>query len=320
MSTSTATAGRPPGKWTRAFCAALAIGLLASCGWSPTALAQPVFVPNASFELPANNYPSINVDSWQKSPKPDGYVEGGGIFWDQLVGAFKNTPPISGDHIDNCDGNQAIWLFAMPEVAVFQDYDSVDWHGLPPSHQFNATFEVGKSYHLTVGVIGTGGGMLPGATLALNLYYRDVASNQVAVATTILTNAPEVFSNNTHFIDFEVNVPVVQAGAPWAGQHIGIEFVSTVSTNLQGGYWDLDNVRLIAGTVLQQPQFTNGAFQFTLFGQPGAQFAILANESVAAPLPNWTQLQIITNVTGRATFSDPNWPASGRFYRAQQLP
>lgn len=320
MSTARTTTGNRLGDWRTRYGAALALSWIV-CGTGLfTIFAQPIPVPNASFESPVNNYPSINVDSWQKSPKPDWYLENGGFYWNQLVGAFKNPVPTNADHLDNCDGNQAIWLFAVPEVAVFQDYDSVDWNDPAPSHQFDATFEVGKSYHLTVGVVGTGGGMLPGVTLALNLYYRDAASNRVAVATTILTNTPEVFSNNTHFVDCGVNVPVVPASAPWAGQHIGIEFVSTVSTNLQGGYWDLDNVRLLAGTVLQQPQFTNGAFQFTLFGQPGAQFAILASENAAAPLASWTQLQIITNLTGRATFSDPNWPPSGRYYRAQQLP
>jgi len=320
MCKTSVTAGRTPSRWTRGSCAALVIGLIAFCRWAETGIAQPISVPNASFESPATGFVNINTDSWQKSPKPDWYVENGGYLWSQLVGGFKNTVPTSGDHIDNCDGNQAIWLFAVPEVALFQDYDSVDWNDPAPSHEFNATFEIGKSYHLTVGVIGAGGGMLPGATLAVNLYYRDEASNRVAVATTSVTNATEVFSNSTHFIDCEVNVPVVQAGVPWAGRHLGIEFVSTVSTNLQGGYWDLDNVRLIAGPVLLRPQFTNDAFQFTLRGQPGARFEILSSDDAAAPLLNWTPLQTITNITGSATFSDPSLPGGGRFYRGRQLP
>src|SRR5882762_8178369 len=111
-----------------------------------------IAVPNASFELPVTGYASPNINSWQKSAKPAWYDETGGFFWTQLTGEFKNTPANSPDHIDNCDGNQAIWMFVIPEVALFQDFDSTDWQNLPPSHTFNATFVLGQSYDLTVGV------------------------------------------------------------------------------------------------------------------------------------------------------------------------
>ena len=88
--------------------------------------AGPLLVPNGSFETPVTSYVSVNIDSWQKAPKPDWYVESGGFLWIYNVGLFKNTPTNSSDHIDNCDGNQAIWLFVVPEVALFQDYDSTD--------------------------------------------------------------------------------------------------------------------------------------------------------------------------------------------------
>src|SRR5262249_29890310 len=77
-----------------------------------------ISIPNNSFESPATPYVSINIDSWQKSDKPAWYQEGGGLLWTQLTGIFKNTPTNSSDHIDNCDGNQALWLFAVPEVAL----------------------------------------------------------------------------------------------------------------------------------------------------------------------------------------------------------
>ena len=64
--------------------------------------------------------------------------------------------------------------------------------------------------------------MLPGATLEVSLYYRDVASNKVTVTATSITNTPGVFSNNTHLIDFQVQVPVVKVGDAWAGQHIEV--------------------------------------------------------------------------------------------------
>src|SRR5690348_1734577 len=101
----------------------------------PSLLAGPIVVPNGSFELPATEFVSTLVDSWQKALKPDWYIEAG-FFWPQLVGLFKNTPSNSPDHIDNCDGNRAIWLFAVPEVAIYQDYDTLDADDAEPSHAF----------------------------------------------------------------------------------------------------------------------------------------------------------------------------------------
>lgn len=277
-------------------------------------------VPNHSFELPTTAFVSIQIDSWQKTPKPDWYVEGGGFLWTQLTGAFKNNPPTSPDHIVNCDGNQAIWLFAVPEVGLFQDYSSMDLNDPQPSHDFNALYEPGKSYHLTVGVIGTGGGMQEGVTLELSLYYRDAASNRVTVAATTLTNTPSVFSNNTHLVDCTVHVPVVQPTDAWAGQPIGILFLSTVNTNLQGGYWDLDNVRLQSGPALLNPVKVNEQFDFTLLGQPGATFEILSTTNAELPAAHWTTLATLINTNGTVSWRDTNSGARQRFYRARQLP
>ena len=174
--------------------------------------AESINVPNGSFESPITPYVSINIDSWQKAAKPDWYVESGGFLLGYNVGLFKNSPTNSADHIDNCDGNQAIWLFVVPEVALFQDYDSIDWASPVPTHAFDARFEAGKSYELTVGVIGTGGGMLPGVTLELGLYYRDAASNQVTVAAVSITNSHSASSPTPRILWISaVNVPMVNA-------------------------------------------------------------------------------------------------------------
>jgi hypothetical protein len=274
-----------------------------------------ISIPNSSFEAPATSYVSINIDSWQKSPKPVWYQETGGFLWTQLTGIFKNTPTNSADHIDNCDGNQALWLFAVPEVALFQDYDSSDWHNQPPTHQFNATFTPGKSYHLTVGVIGAGGGMAQGVTLELSLYYRDSASNQITVGAVTLTNDPAIFSNNTHLVDCRVDTATVKVTDPWAGQHLGIMFRSTVTADLQGGYWDLDNARLIEGPTLLNQAVTNGQFTCTLLGEPGAAFEMLSTTNL--DLSNWSSAGILTNNTGTALFTTSATNTS--FYRARQL-
>ncbi len=287
--------------------------------------AASILVPNASFEAPTALGPTPNISSWQKTPKPDWYDDGGGSFlWSQLTGAFKNPPVTStNDHIDNCDALQAIWLFAVPEVCLFQDYDSMDWNDPAPSHEFDATYEPGKSYHLTVGVIGTGGGMLEDATLELSLYYRDAASNRIACAITSLTNTPTVFSNNTHFIDCMVDVPVVRASDAWAGKKIGIQFLSTVTTNyLGGGYWDLDNVRLISilAPTLVNPIHTNGQFQFNIQSEPGLACEIFTSTNLTLPTTSWTSLGRLTNSTGTIPFIDTSANLPQRFYQARQLP
>jgi hypothetical protein len=74
--------------------------------------AQAIPVPNGSFESPTPppGFPVTTlIDVWQKSAQPPGVPLPGGITWDQLSGAFPNTPVGSPDHIDNLDGNQAAY-------------------------------------------------------------------------------------------------------------------------------------------------------------------------------------------------------------------
>ena len=205
-----------------------------------------ITVPNNSFESQIAGPPfgiNNNIDSWQKSPKPAWFDEStSGILWTQLTGNFANTPPTSSDHIDNVNGNQAVYLFAVPTVALFQDYNSTDWNHSTPTHAFDATYEVGKSYQLAVGVIGGGGNMAPGTIFQLSLYYRDASNNIVTVVATNIVYTPETFPTTTHLIDYAVNVPEVNPHDAWAGQKIGIQLLSVYGTG--PGYWDLDNVRL----------------------------------------------------------------------------
>ncbi|HOX55349.1 MAG TPA: hypothetical protein PLC99_00490 [Verrucomicrobiota bacterium] len=306
---------------SRGFLVCMAMGLiLAACG--NRSRAEMILVPNASFESPDAPYVSVNVDSWQKVPKPDWYVESGGFLWDYNVGLFENPLTNTSGHIDNCDGNQAVWLFVVPEVALFQDYDSTDWRSPAPTHEFDATFEAGRSYQLTVGVIGTGGGMQQGAALELSLYYRDDNSNRVTVAAVSLTNTTAVFSNNTHLLDFHVNVSAVRPGDAWAGRHIGIQMLSTVDPALEGGYWDLDNVRLSSTLepILLDPVWTNSQFQFTLRSEPGLAIEILSATNPILPLSNWTSLGSLTNISGMTPFADSVASGARRYYCARRLP
>jgi hypothetical protein len=292
-----------------------------ACG-SGTLLAGPVNLPNASFESPATLFVNTHVDSWQKTPKPEWYQETGGYTWDQLIGVFKNTAPGSSDHIANCDGSQALWVFAIPELGLFQDYDSTDWAHPIPTHAFDALYQPGNSYELTIGLIGGGGNMLPGVTFEFGLYYRDASSNLVRVVSASITNSLSLFPDTTNLVDFRVEVPTVSASDPWASQHIGILLLSTVTMESQGGYWDVDNIRLveIPGPAWAGAAWSNGTFSATLQSKPGLRFEILASDDPAAPAAAWTNRGYLTNSTGGATFIDEMAGASQRFYRARQLP
>jgi hypothetical protein len=95
---------------------AVVVGVVTLAAGASKLQATPIYVPNASFESPETTFVDVNIDLWQKPPKPWWYDESGGFLWIQLTGVFLNLPPTDPDHIDNCDGNQAAWLFAVPEV------------------------------------------------------------------------------------------------------------------------------------------------------------------------------------------------------------
>jgi len=268
-----------------------------------------IAVPNGSFESPQTDFVDIRIDFWSKTPKPAWWDENAYGPWEQLTGVFLNVPPQDPRHIDNCDGRQAVWLFANPEVGLFQE--------------LSARFQVGRAYELTVGLFpGSVYPMEPGATVELSLYYRDAASNRQVVAALVVTNTDSVFSNQAHHLnDFRVSVPLVQATDPWAGQPIGIALMSTV-LQVAGGYWVLDNVRLteLRAPGLSSPIITNGLLSFRIEGEPGQPVEILASANVALPLSNWVSLGLLSNETGTVVFTEPATNSLRRFYRARQWP
>lgn len=291
------------------------------------ARADNLVLPNFSFESPAvppvDPYAGPDIDYWQKTPQPFWYdpSQFNDTPWTNFTGEFYNVP-FPGVEIDNCDGYQAAFLFAIPEVGFFQDYNSVYGTNTIPSHAFNATFKPGRYYTLTLGAIGGGGNMKPGVTLLMALYYRDAGSNMIPIAMATITNDPATFPTATHLVDFQAQLPAVKATDAWAGQNIGVLIESTVTPDLIGGYWDLDNVRLTetATPALTTAHLDGGHLAFTVASQPGLQFAI---ESAINPGPdpaNWTPVGVVTNTTGFISFTETNAAASQRFYRARQLP
>ncbi len=225
---------------------AFLVGLAMLPGWPVGLKAQPINVPNYSFESQSGvGYPfgtNPNVDSWQKIAEPAYFaaVSGGQIPWFGTAGAFVDNGPYG-----NRIGAQAGYILAFPQVTLFQDYNS------SPTHDFNATFEIGKAYNLTIGIFGKGSSapLAPGSTLELSLYFRDGLGDKVTVASTVVTYTSEAFpiTPSLNFVDYQVNVPTVLATDAWAGQHIGIQLESTIPIQLTtGGNWDFDNVRLTA--------------------------------------------------------------------------
>lgn len=221
-----------------------AAGMLALVLGAASLPAQPIAVPNFSFEsqsaagFPQGANPS--VDSWQKIAEPAFYAPAFGSFgipWFGTAGVFLDSNPYG-----NRVGVQAGYILAVPQVTLFQDYNS------SPTHEFDATYEVGKAYNLTIGVFGKSS-IAPGSTLELSLYYRDNVDNRVKVGSTVINYSSTEFpiTPTLNLIDYQVNVPLVQASDAWAGQKIGIQLESTVDISRTSfGNWDFDNVRLTA--------------------------------------------------------------------------
>jgi len=285
-------------------------------------LTENIAVPNFSFESVATQFADPRIDSWQKPPQPVTFDTNLFGAWDNLAGVFLNPPPTNAGYIDNADGQQLAYLFAYPQMAIFQDYSSIDWSNSTPTHAFNAKFTAGKGYVLTVGLTSsTQEPLNDGSTLLLSLYYRDSSSSTVSVAVTTVTYQTNVFTNLTHLLDFQVTIPVVRPTDPWAGQNIGIMFESIVAPNLIGGVWDLDNVRLseMVPTALTEPRVVNQQMIFTLLSEPGLAFELQSSTNLAQTVGTWVSVGSLTNLTGATSLTNTAADANQRFYRARAL-
>jgi hypothetical protein len=210
--------------------ATLAVGA-ASCS---ILHAASIAVPNGSFESPYT-LPigvSTSIDSWQKPTQPGYYNPATyGYTWDQTSGVFYDSNPYV-----NHDGIQCAYLLSFPQAGLFQDYSV--------SPGFNATYNVGQSYTLTLGVFGKLSN--PNDSLLLSLYYRDAGNNMVTIGTptTITYNAATFpLAAPLNLVDYSVTIPNVQAGDAWAGKNIGV-MIQIGDGSTFDGYWDMDNVRL----------------------------------------------------------------------------
>lgn len=248
-------------------------------------------IPNGSFELPKTDYVNTRITSWQETDPPPDYPSGGGFSWDQLSGVFHNTPAGASDHLTNLDGQQALYLFAIPGVGILQDATTRDWDDPEPSHAFSVPFEPGSRYTLTVGLMGGSGNMLPGVPLEISLYHRGADGTILPVATRRVEHAPEVFTDRNHFVDFSVSTDPVLPSDPWSGKPMGVRILSVVSDSQRGGYWDIDHVRLSREIVLEprvevRTTWDGDPVMLTLRwgSQPGFTYRVLTSMD----LTHWT--------------------------------
>ncbi len=236
----------------------------------------PVSIPieNASFEAPLvdpNGFPAVPfVDKWTE------------IDVDTLTstntGVFANTQAGSEDHIVNADGSQLAFLGSQSGNALEQD--------------LAATYKIGCDYQLTV-AIGVSWRFPPSAeapadTLELVLYYRD-GNEPVDIVSQTVTALPWT----PQLQDFSVSLPRMQPGDAWAGKAIG---VALRANGMPGGFWDLDDVRLIETPPVSIP-IENASFEAPVVDPNGFG---------AVPfMDGWTEIDIDTeNSTNTGVFAN----------------
>jgi hypothetical protein len=247
-------------------------------------VATPVFSASISIENASFEAPVVDPNGFGAVPLVDGWTE---VDIDTLfstnTGVFANTDADSPDHIVNADGKQLAFLGSQQGNALEQDLADA--------------YKVGCEYRLTVGVSVSGrfppSAAEPVDTLELVLYYRD-ANDVVDIAHQTIEAMGQSY---TQLQDFSLELPKVHADDAWAGKNIGI---ALRAAGQPGGFWDLDNVRLIESAPVSIP-IENASFEAPVVDPNGFG---------AVPLVNgWTEVDIDTMFstnTGVFANTDPN--------------
>jgi hypothetical protein len=204
---------------------AICLSVLTVCSAAVRAsdVAANIPIENASFETPA-----IDPNAFPAWPIIDGWFELDLDAGSQNTGVFANTAPGSEDHMANADGKQLAFLGSQQGNALEQ--------------ALAAIYRIGCEYRLTVAV-GVSARFSPSDikpvdTIDLVLYYLDVNEPVDIVRLTIGAKG----QSSTQLRDYTVVLAPVQPGDAWAGKIIG---VAIRATGAAGGFWDLDDVRLI---------------------------------------------------------------------------
>ena len=183
-----------------------------------------IAIENASFEAPVvdpGGFPAVpDVEGWTEIDLDP--------FGSTNTGVFANTPKGNEDHVANADGSQLAFLGSGRGNALKQ--------------HLAATYKVGCDYRLTAAA---GISMRfppavepPTDALELVLYYCDDANCVDITCETIEATG----LSSTQLQDFSVYVPTVRPDDAWAGKPIG---VAIRAAGAAGGFWDLDDVRLV---------------------------------------------------------------------------
>ena len=232
----------------RSLFSTLAVLLFASRAFS-----QAIPVPDYNFLNPSAGTEgfatlpssSAGLGNWQVSPPTPGFLYYEETYgsqsaaqattnWYDQAGVFYNNP--QGAYINNISGSQAAYMFDTP--------------GLQLSQTLSSTFQVGKSYQLTVALAGGNQSepMPLGDPVGIGLFYMSGGSQTlVGTPTTVLNDNSDW---NGYYVDqltdYSLTIPAVGAGDPWAGQNIGIALFEPMNADGSGAFWDVNNVRVTA--------------------------------------------------------------------------
>ena len=245
--------------------------------------AASIAIANASFESPAID---LSTNPFGAVPVASDWTE---LDLDPLAssntGVFVNTDPNSFDHVVNADGRQLAFLAS----AVGNGFEQ----------NLTATYKAGCEYRLTVGV-GISSRFPPRAeppadTLKLVLYYLD-ANTPVDIAS---VSVEAVGISATKLKDLSLYLPAVKSNDAWAGKTIG---VAIRAAGAAGGFWDLDNVRLVE-SLPASIAIANASFE-----SPAIDLS--TNPFGAVPMASdWTELDLdplASSNTGVFVNTDPN--------------
>jgi hypothetical protein len=210
-------------------------GILLAFMAARPAWADAVPVLNNSFESPVVPLQDIafpGATDWTTSP---------GVG----AGVFPNLPMdmdfggIVAKRITNADGSQLAFINALFDPTGITD------NGTPIKNEFSqqlaATYQAGQAYTLSVGVTTSSvQPPSPGTKLRLELYYP--SNGQLVPVAFTLVDAADASQQNQMLKYYTVQTPVVDAGAAYAGQPIGVLLSTADNGPSSGGTFDMDNV------------------------------------------------------------------------------
>lgn len=197
-------------------------------------VADPIPIPNFSFELPAvtrdiqNPFGALPfIADWDETDV------GLADELNQNTGVFLNTAVGEPDHITNAEQKQLAFLSSLTGNAVRQELAD--------------TYIPDRSYTFTVGVAKSNNfhGFPVGDTeqLEIALFYFNHNVEQIVASTFV--SGSQVNSNS--LIDVTLISPVVAVGDAWAGKQIGVLVRPSITDPDEDdgeGFWDVDNARL----------------------------------------------------------------------------